>query len=121
MYCDDRHASTTHELFFSLFRYGLLGASGSGKTTLLRCVLGRLPIHSGHINILGKPPGSPGHTVPGRDVGYMPQVCFCYQYSVLKIASTKRFVFSTCSIPHVLVGASGRIDWMSLMANALFF
>ena len=61
-------------LIFSIFRYGLLGASGSGKTTLLRCVLGRLPIHSGTISILGKPPGAPGHTVPGKDVGYMPQV-----------------------------------------------
>ena len=23
---------------------------------------------------MGKPPGAPGHTVPGKDVGYMPQV-----------------------------------------------
>ena len=40
----------------------------------LRCVLGRLPIQSGHILILGKPPGTRGHSVPGKGVGYMPQV-----------------------------------------------
>jgi len=54
--------------------YGLLGASGCGKTTLLRCALGRLPFQSGHIEILGKPPGTKGHIVPGKGVGYVPQV-----------------------------------------------
>ena len=56
------------------FSYGLLGASGCGKTTLLRCALGRLPFQSGKILILGKPPGAKGHSVPGKGVGYMPQV-----------------------------------------------
>ncbi|XP_066552785.1 ABC transporter G family member 20 [Amia ocellicauda] len=53
--------------------YGLLGPSGCGKTTLLRCILGRLKISKGHITVLGKPPAFPGHQVPGRMVGYMPQ------------------------------------------------
>ena len=59
---------------YSFFSYGLLGPSGCGKTTLLRCILGRLDINTGYINTLGKKPGSYGHHVPGKKVGYMPQV-----------------------------------------------
>ncbi|KAK0149801.1 ABC transporter G family member 23 [Merluccius polli] len=53
--------------------YGLLGPSGCGKTTLLKCIVGTLKISQGHISVLGKPPAFPGHEVPGRMVGYMPQ------------------------------------------------
>ncbi|XP_061084690.1 ABC transporter G family member 20 [Conger conger] len=53
--------------------YGLLGPSGCGKTTLLKCIVGTLKIARGHITVLGKPPAFPGHEVPGRMVGYMPQ------------------------------------------------
>uniref|UniRef100_A0A8C5HRI7 ABC transporter G family member 23-like n=3 Tax=Gouania willdenowi TaxID=441366 RepID=A0A8C5HRI7_GOUWI len=53
--------------------YGLLGPSGCGKTTLLKCIVGTLKISKGHITVLGKPPAFPGHNVPGRKVGYMPQ------------------------------------------------
>ncbi|KAI7804298.1 ABC transporter G family member 23 isoform X1 [Triplophysa rosa] len=53
--------------------YGLLGPSGCGKTTLLKCIVGTLKISHGHIAVLGKPPAFPGHEVPGRMVGYMPQ------------------------------------------------
>ncbi|XP_048864496.1 ABC transporter G family member 23 isoform X2 [Brienomyrus brachyistius] len=53
--------------------YGLLGPSGCGKTTLLKCIVGMLKISRGHITVLGKPPAFPGHGVPGRMVGYMPQ------------------------------------------------
>jgi ABC-type multidrug transport system ATPase subunit len=55
--------------------YGLLGPSGCGKTTLLRCILGRLEVTSGEITVLGKPPNTPDHGVPGNQVGYMPQEC----------------------------------------------
>ncbi|XP_071372141.1 ABC transporter G family member 23 [Centroberyx affinis] len=53
--------------------YGLLGPSGCGKTTLLKCIVGTLKISRGHISVLGKPPAFPGHEVPGKMVGYMPQ------------------------------------------------
>uniref|UniRef100_A0A8C4F457 ATP-binding cassette, sub-family H, member 1 n=1 Tax=Dicentrarchus labrax TaxID=13489 RepID=A0A8C4F457_DICLA len=58
--------------------YGLLGPSGCGKTTLLKCIVGTLKISRGHISVLGKPPAFPGHDVPGRKVGYMPQELALY-------------------------------------------
>nr|XP_057914978.1 ABC transporter G family member 23 isoform X2 [Doryrhamphus excisus] len=58
--------------------YGLLGPSGCGKTTLLKCIVGTLKISRGHISVLGKPPGFPGHDVPGKMVGYMPQELALY-------------------------------------------
>lgn len=57
--------------------YGLLGPSGCGKTTLLKCIVGTLKISRGQITVLGKPPSFPGHNVPGKKVGYMPQVSKC--------------------------------------------
>ncbi|XP_029963095.1 ABC transporter G family member 23 isoform X2 [Salarias fasciatus] len=58
--------------------YGLLGPSGCGKTTLLKCIVGTLKISRGHITVLGKPPAFPGHAVPGKMVGYMPQELALY-------------------------------------------
>lgn len=71
-----------------LCRYGLLGPSGCGKTTLLKCIVGTLKILRGRITVLGKPPAFPGHQVPGRMVGYMPQVISCmyalkWQFSII--------------------------------------
>ncbi|XP_063347730.1 ABC transporter G family member 20 isoform X2 [Pelmatolapia mariae] len=58
--------------------YGLLGPSGCGKTTLLKCIVGTLKISRGHITVLGKPPAFPGHDIPGKKVGYMPQELALY-------------------------------------------
>ncbi|CAF0811762.1 unnamed protein product [Rotaria sordida] len=59
--------------------YGLLGPSGCGKTTLLRCIVGRLELNRGEVIVLGKRPGSRGHEVPGRSVGFMPQETALYK------------------------------------------
>ncbi|CAF4085037.1 unnamed protein product [Adineta steineri] len=59
--------------------YGLLGPSGCGKTTLLRCIVGRLQLNRGEVTVLGQRPGSRGHEVPGRAVGFMPQETALYK------------------------------------------
>lgn len=56
-----------------------MGPSGCGKTTLLRCIVGRLELNRGEILVFGKRPGSRGHEIPGRAVGYMPQETALYK------------------------------------------
>jgi zinc/manganese transport system ATP-binding protein len=46
----------------------LLGGNGSGKSTLLKVVLGALPLASGTVAVLGRPPGA-----ANRAIGYLPQ------------------------------------------------
>ena len=62
-----------------VYSYSLLGASGCGKTTLLRCILSSLEPDYGEITVLGMEPGIRSSNVPGRDVGYMPQVSSLYR------------------------------------------
>ena len=51
-----------------------LGPSGCGKTTLLKCIVGKLKVDSGTVNVFGEAPGPRAKTgVPGSRVGYMPQ------------------------------------------------
>ncbi len=56
-----------------------MGPSGCGKTTLLRCIVGRLQLNRGEVTVLGQRPGTRGHQVPGRDVGFMPQETALYK------------------------------------------
>ncbi|HEY5110260.1 MAG TPA: ABC transporter ATP-binding protein [Acidimicrobiales bacterium] len=46
----------------------VLGPNGSGKSTLIKAVLGVLPLASGRVEVLGRPPGE-----AGGDIGYLPQ------------------------------------------------
>jgi ABC-type Mn2+/Zn2+ transport system ATPase subunit len=47
---------------------GVVGPNGAGKTTLLRALLGLVPIASGRIEVLGRPPGA-----ARGEIGYVPQ------------------------------------------------
>lgn len=47
---------------------GVVGPNGAGKTTLLRALLGLVPVASGRIEVLGRPPGA-----SSGEVGYVPQ------------------------------------------------
>lgn len=58
------------------YRYGLLGASGCGKTTVLSCIVGRRTLDDGKITVFGGTPGDRQSGIPGKRVGYMPQVSF---------------------------------------------
>ena len=46
----------------------VLGPNGAGKSTLLKAILGLLPLSSGHIRVLGRPPRA-----ARADIGYLPQ------------------------------------------------
>ena len=47
---------------------GVFGPNGAGKSTLMRCILGLVPLSSGHISVFGQPCGR-----ANRAIGYMPQ------------------------------------------------
>ena len=55
-------------------RYGLLGPSGCGKTTILRAICSRIKMEDGEVRCLGHSPGSYDSGIPGKIIGYMPQV-----------------------------------------------
>ena len=46
----------------------VLGPNGVGKSTLLKAILGLVPLASGSVRLLGRPPGDANH-----EIGYLPQ------------------------------------------------
>jgi zinc/manganese transport system ATP-binding protein len=46
----------------------VLGPNGVGKSTLIKALLGLLPLSTGELKVLGRPPGQ-----ANRDIGYLPQ------------------------------------------------
>ena len=63
-----------NSISFSFCSYGLLGASGCGKTTVLSAIVGLKKIDKGIVSIYGAMPGDRKMGIPGKRVGYMPQV-----------------------------------------------
>jgi len=51
---------------------GLLGPNGSGKTTLLRCLLGQVPLTTGHVEVLGWDMASQAR-LARAGLGWMPE------------------------------------------------
>ena len=52
----------------------LLGRNGVGKTTLLKCLMGRVPIKTGQIELAGQPmQGATSYTRARAGMGYVPQ------------------------------------------------
>ncbi len=46
----------------------VLGPNGVGKSTLVRALLGSIPLRTGRLTVLGRPPGAASH-----EIGYLPQ------------------------------------------------
>jgi manganese/iron transport system ATP-binding protein len=73
----------------------LIGPNGAGKSTLIRAVLGLVPIASGRVAVLGRPPAQ-----ARRDVAYVPQ------------ADTLDPDFPVSVAQVVLMGRYRRIGWV---------
>jgi manganese/iron transport system ATP-binding protein len=73
----------------------LIGPNGAGKSTLIKAVLGLVPVVSGQITVLGRPPAQ-----ARRDVAYVPQ------------ADTLDSDFPINVAQVVLMGRFRRIGWV---------
>jgi ABC-2 type transport system ATP-binding protein len=78
---------------------GLLGPSGCGKTTLMRAIVGVQVVHSGRVEVLGLPAGSP--QLRAR-VGYVTQAPSVY--SDLTVEQNLRYFAAVTASPPERVG-----------------
>ncbi len=58
--------------------FALIGPNGAGKTTLVRSITGRVPLHEGHITLLGQPAGRASRM--RRHLGLVPQAIALYSH-----------------------------------------
>jgi zinc/manganese transport system ATP-binding protein len=93
----------------------MLGANGSGKTSLIRAVLGLVPVHSGTIEVLGRP-ASRGNA----QIGYMPQlrggyapVRFTGRNLVASAAGGHRW-----GLPFLSAAERAQVDWALEIVDA---
>ncbi|HEX9342605.1 MAG TPA: ATP-binding cassette domain-containing protein, partial [Actinomycetota bacterium] len=73
----------------------LIGPNGAGKSTLIKATLGLVPVASGSIRVLGRPPAA-----TRREVAYVPQ------------ADTLDTEFPVSAAQVVLMGRYRRIGWL---------
>ncbi|QZZ31821.1 metal ABC transporter ATP-binding protein [Streptomyces sp. ST1015] len=64
----------------------VLGPNGAGKTSLVKALLGRRPLSSGTLTILGRPPRE-----ASRHIGYVPQQATLSAHAVLRARDLVRF------------------------------
>ncbi len=83
----------------------VLGPNGAGKTTLLRCCTGLLAPASGHLEVLGRPPGHP--EVAAR-VGLMPQRTGAW--SGIRAGELLRYLAGLYATPHDVDALVDRLD-----------
>jgi hypothetical protein len=56
---------------------------------MLSCIVGTLKLDAGDVFVFGQRPGTPGSGIPGRAVGYMPQVRYKYiidQFLIIRLS-----------------------------------
>src|SRR4029453_19452660 len=79
----------------------LIGPNGAGKSTLIRAILGLVPLTSGTIRVLGRPPPA-----GRRQVAYVPQ------------ADTLDPEFPVSALQVVLMGRYPRVGWLRRPGSA---